>query len=301
MNDRVEFFRSRRSLLRTMSFRSLHAAPERALQATAAEPARKRVGGWSWLRRWALPVLILLLLVSSSGHTFAQAGNSIMPFKVNLGVESASKPEDLDLGIRVLFTITLLSLAPSILLLMTCFTRIVIVLAFVRTALSLPGSPSNQIIIGLALFMTYYIMAPTWENIKRDAIDPYTNKQITGEVAMEKASMYIRTFMLKQTRPKDVELFVAMARMGPMTAEQLPLRVVVPGFIISELRTAFEMGFLLFVPFILIDLVVATVLMSMGMMMMPPMVISLPLKILLFVLVDGWSLIVRSLVTSFGM
>lgn len=265
------------------------------------EMPRIRSKGSSRLRRWWLPVLVLFLLLAFTGDTVAQSGNSILPFKVNLGVEGANKPEDLDLGIRVLFTITLLSLAPSILLLMTCFTRIVIVLAFVRTALSLPGSPSNQIIIGLALFMTYFIMAPTWENIKHDAIDPYTNKQITGEVAMEKATTHIRNFMLKQARPKDVELFVAMARMGPMTPDQLPLRVVVPGFIISELRTAFQMGFLLFVPFILIDLVVATVLMSMGMMMMPPMVISLPLKILLFVLVDGWSLIVKSLVTSFGM
>ncbi len=252
-------------------------------------------------RRWWLPLFALLLLVMLAGEAQAQAGDSILPFKVNLGVEGAHQPEDLDLGIRILFTITMLSLAPSILLLMTCFTRIVIVLAFVRTALSLPGSPSNQIIIGLALFMTYFIMAPTWENIKQDAVDPYTSKQITSEVAMEKASAHVRTFMLKQARAKDVELFVAMARLGPTPVEELPLRVVIPGFIISELRTAFQMGFLLFVPFILIDLVVATVLMSMGMMMMPPMVISLPLKILLFVLVDGWGLIVRSLVTSFGL
>jgi flagellar biosynthesis protein FliP len=252
-------------------------------------------------RRWLLPLFALLLMVLLAGDARAQEGGSIMPFKVNLGVEGASQPEDLDLGIRILFTITMLSLAPSILLLMTCFTRIVIVLAFVRTALSLPGSPSNQIIIGLALFMTYFIMAPTWENIKQDAVDPYTSKQITSEVAMEKASTHVRTFMLKQARAKDVELFVAMARLGPTPVEELPLRVVIPGFIISELRTAFQMGFLLFVPFILIDLVVATVLMSMGMMMMPPMVISLPLKILLFVLVDGWGLIVRSLVTSFGL
>jgi flagellar biosynthesis protein FliP len=252
-------------------------------------------------RRWLLPLFALLLMVLLAGDARAQEGGSIMPFKVNLGIEGASQPEDLDLGIRILFTITMLSLAPSILLLMTCFTRIVIVLAFVRTALSLPGSPSNQIIIGLALFMTYFIMAPTWENIKQDAVDPYTSKQITSEVAMEKASTHVRTFMLKQARAKDVELFVAMARLGPTPVEELPLRVVIPGFIISELRTAFQMGFLLFVPFILIDLVVATVLMSMGMMMMPPMVISLPLKILLFVLVDGWGLIVRSLVTSFGL
>jgi flagellar biosynthetic protein FliP len=287
--------------LRAPAHDAAHQAPERVLQAGEVQQRRMAAASASRFRRWLLPLLTVLLLTLFAGEAPAQAGNSIMPFKVNLGVEGSNQPEDLDLGIRILFTITLLSLAPSILLLMTCFTRIVIVLAFVRTALSLPGSPSNQIIIGLALFMTYFIMAPTWENIKRDAVDPYTAKQITGEVAMEQASTHVRSFMLKQARPKDVELFVAMARLGPTPVEQLPLRVVIPGFIISELRTAFQMGFLLFVPFILIDLVVATVLMSMGMMMMPPMVISLPLKILLFVLVDGWGLIIRSLVTSFGL
>ena len=301
MSTRTLPFRTGSRLVRELPRQSRHAAPERALQPATFELRRLPLSGSGRLRRWLLPVLTGLLLAFFAGDALAQAGNSIMPFKVNLGVEGANKPEDLDLGLKILFTITLLSLAPSILLLMTCFTRIVIVLAFVRTALSLPGSPSNQIIIGLALFMTYFIMAPTWENIKKDAVDPYTSKQITSEVAMEKASTHIRTFMLKQARPRDVELFVAMARMGPTTVENLPLRVVIPGFIISELRTAFQMGFLLFVPFILIDLVVATVLMSMGMMMMPPMVISLPLKILLFVLVDGWGLIIRSLVNSFGM
>ena len=184
---------------------------------------------------------------------------------------------------------------------MTCFTRVVIVLSFVRTALQLQGTPANQIIIGLSLFITYFVMAPVWENINRDAIAPYQAHQITSQQALDRASGQMRTFMLKQTRPKDVELFVAMAKLQPTSPNQLPLRVVIPAFIISELRTAFQMGFLIFVPFILIDIVVATVLMSMGMMMMPPMTISLPLKLLLFVLVDGWSLVVGSLVRSFGM
>jgi len=301
MSRRFSMSRHRSLRPRNLSWLASHQSPERALQSDLVEPRCAVASGSHRLRRWLLPLLSGLLLALFATDVAAQAGSSVMPFKVNLGVEGSQQPEDLDLGIRILFTITLLSLAPSILLLMTCFTRIVIVLAFVRTALSLPGSPSNQIIIGLALFMTYFVMAPTWENIKRDAVDPYTSKQITGDVAMEQASTHIRSFMLKQARPKDVELFVAMARLGPTPVEELPLRVVIPGFIISELRTAFQMGFLLFVPFILIDLVVATVLMSMGMMMMPPMVISLPLKILLFVLVDGWGLIVRSLVTSFGL
>ena len=206
----------------------------------------------------------------------------------------------MDGAIKVLAVMTLLTLAPSIILLMTCFTRIVIVLSFVRSALSLQGAPSNQIIIGLSLFLTFFIMSPVWDKIDRDALTPYRAKQITSDVAMERATIPIRSFMLKQTRPKDVELFVALAKTGPTPADQLPLKIVIPSFIISELRTAFQMGFLLFVPFILIDLVVATVLMSMGMMMMPPMTISLPLKILLFVLVDGWHLIVSSIVQSFG-
>jgi flagellar biosynthetic protein FliP len=236
---------------------------------------------------------------STNAPPFATTAN-LIPFRLNLGVEAANSPRDVDTGIKILFAITLLTLAPSIILLMTCFTRIVIVLSFIRSALSLQGTPANQILVGLSLFMTMFIMAPVWENLNRDALQPYSANQISGEQAFEQASKHIRTFMLKQTRPKDVELFVAMAKLGPTSPDQLPLKVVIPGFIISELRTAFQMGFLLFVPFILIDLVVATVLMSLGMMMMPPMSIALPLKILLFVLVDGWSLVVRSVLQSFG-
>jgi len=251
--------------------------------------------------KW-LAALILLFVFSTftaSAQSQTNLSTGFGPVQITLG--SNNGPQDVDSGIKILFFITLLTLAPSILLLMTCFTRVAIVLSFVRSALQLQGTPANQIIIGLSLFITYFVMAPVWNNISRDAIAPYQAKQITGTEALDKASIHIRTFMLKQTRPKDVELFVAMAKMEPTTPEQLPLRVVIPGFIISELRTAFQMGFLIFVPFILIDLVVATVLMSMGMMMMPPLTISLPLKLLLFVLVDGWSLVVQSLVRSFGM
>jgi flagellar biosynthetic protein FliP len=224
----------------------------------------------------------------------------LMPFRLNLGVEAAQQPQDVDVAIKVLFVITMLTLAPSIILLMTCFTRIVIVLSFVRSALSLQGTPANQIIIGLSLFITYFIMEPVWSQIDANALQPYMAKQISSTQALDEAAKPIRAFMLKQARPKDVELFAAIAKLPPTSPDQLPLKVVIPGFIISELRTAFQMGFLLFVPFILIDLVVGTVLMSMGMMMMPPATIALPLKILLFVLVDGWELVVRSLVLSFG-
>ena len=225
---------------------------------------------------------------------------SNQPFGLNIGVNGLGQPQQIDSAIQILFTITLLALAPSIMLLMTCFTRIVIVLSFVRNALSLQGTPANQIIIGLSLFLTFFIMAPVWEQIEQQAIAPYRAQEISSTEAFDRASVPIRTFMLKQTRPKDVELFISLAKLGPTSADKLPLKVVIPSFIISELRTSFQMGFLLFVPFILIDLVVATVLMSMGMMMMPPMSISLPLKILLFVLVDGWNLVVKSVVLSFG-
>lgn len=286
-----------------------------AVHPTWTETPESLPAGSDWKRmpklllRWGL---LLLLLLVGMGATLNAAtpkaavsastnSVSLAPLRLNLGVETATQPKDVDVGIKVLFAITLLSLAPSIILLMTCFTRIVIVLSFVRTALSLQGTPANQIIIGLSLFITFFVMAPVWERIDHDALQPYQAQRITGPQALDAASVHIRTFMLKQARPKDVELFVAMAKMPPTAPEQLPLKVVIPGFIISELRTAFQMGFLLFVPFVLIDLVVATVLMSLGMMMMPPVTISLPLKILLFVLVDGWGLVVRSLVQSFGL
>jgi flagellar biosynthesis protein FliP len=251
-----------------------------------------------FIPRWLLLALALFSFATISAS--AQSATPLVPFKLNLGLETAQQPKDVDVGIKVLFAITLLSLAPSIILLMTSFTRIVIVLSFVRSALSLQGTPANQIIIGLSLFMTYFIMDPVWKKIDANALQPYMASQITSDQAMSEASVPIRTFMLAQTRPKDLELFVAIAKLPPTTPSELPLKVVIPGFIISELRTAFQMGFLLFVPFILIDLVVATILMSLGMMMMPPATISLPLKILLFVLVDGWELVTRSLLQSFA-
>ena len=255
-------------------------------------------------RRFPWCAVVALLIGFSGANALAQtnaAGPSagLLPFSLNVGVGGGQHPQDVDVAIKILFAITLLTVAPSLILLMTSFTRIVVVLSFVRTALSLQGTPANQIIIGLSLFMTFFIMAPTWERINDDALKPYQASQITSEQALDKASGHLRAFLLKQARAKDVELFVGLAKIGPPPPDQLPLRVVIPGFIISELRTAFQMGFLLFVPFILIDIVVATVLMSMGMMMMPPMTVSLPLKLLLFVLVDGWSLVVRSLIQSF--
>jgi flagellar biosynthesis protein FliP len=243
-------------------------------------------------------LLALLLLLACASPLSAQTNNSNL--SLNIGLNGLNQPVDVDGAMKVLAVMTLLTLAPSIILLMTCFTRIVIVLSFVRSALSLQGAPSNQILIGLSLFLTFFIMAPVWERIDQEALEPYRAHDISSQEALKRATGPIRNFMLKQARPKDVELFAALAQLGPTPPGELPLKVVVPGFIISELRTAFQMGFLLFLPFILIDLIVATVLMSMGMMMMPPMTISLPLKILLFVLVDGWHLVVSSIIQSFA-
>jgi flagellar biosynthesis protein FliP len=243
---------------------------------------------------------ILLLFFVYTLSVSAQQGSPLVPFKLNVGLEAAQHPQDVDGAIKILFAITLLTLAPSIILLMTSFTRIVIVLSFVRSALSLQGTPANQILIGLSLFMTYFIMEPVWRRIDSEALQPYIAKTISSEQAMVEAARPLRTFMMSQTRPKDVELFASLTRQEFSSTDDLPMKVVVPAFIISELRTAFQMGFLLFVPFILIDLVVATVLMSMGMMMMPPAMVALPLKLLLFVLVDGWGLITRSLLQSFA-
>ncbi len=247
-----------------------------------------------------LVALSPLVAVAQAPTTTSSPTAGLPPLTLNIGMDGIGQPKDVDVAIQVLFAITLLSMAPSIVLLMTCFSRIVIVLSFVRNALTLQGAPANQVIIGLSLFLTYFVMEPVWSKVQANALQPYMEKKITSAQAVEEASKPIRSFMLRQTRAKDVELFVELARIPPTAPEAMPLRVVIPAFIISELRTAFQMGFLIFVPFILIDIVVATVLMSMGMMMMPPATIALPLKILLFVLVDGWSLIVRSLLMSFG-
>jgi flagellar biosynthesis protein FliP len=255
--------------------------------------------------RWlGLGLLLLAVLAEPlSAQTpppASPAGGIPTPFGINVSMNGGEQGQDVDSAVKLIVIMTLLTLAPSIILLMTSFTRTVIVLSFVRTALSLQGAPSNQIIVGLSLFLTFFIMAPTWERIDREALTPYRAKEITSQQAMERAAIPVKAFMLRQARAKDVELFIELAKLGPTTVQDLPIKVVVPAFIMSELRTAFQMGFLLFLPFILIDLVVATVLMSMGMMMMPPMTISLPLKILLFVLVDGWNLLVKSIVMSFG-
>ncbi|MBI3991829.1 MAG: flagellar type III secretion system pore protein FliP [Candidatus Lambdaproteobacteria bacterium] len=216
---------------------------------------------------------------------------------VNLVVGQSSSPEQVATTLQIIILLTILTLAPSILVMTTSFTRIVIVLAFIRQALGTQQSPPNQILIGLALFLTFFVMEPVWSDMYRNAFQPYMDKRITQAQALETAGRPLKAFMQRFVREKDLALFVRISRIErPNNIQDVPFHVLVPAYITSELKTAFQIGFILYVPFLVVDLVVASVLMAMGMMMLPPIMISLPIKLMLFVLVDGWNLIIGSLV-----
>ena len=220
--------------------------------------------------------------------------------KVTFGVTPAESPKDVALSLQIIFLLTIITLAPSILVMLTSFTRIIIVLSLTRNALGTQQMPPNQVLIGIALFLTFFIMAPVIKQVNDDALQPYLQKKLTHQEALKKAEIPIREFMFKQTRKKDLALFINLARMKPPdTKADVPTYVVIPAFIVSELKSAFEMGFIIYIPFLVIDMVIASTLMSMGMLMLPPIMISLPFKILIFVMVDGWALIARALVLSF--
>jgi len=247
-------------------------------------------------------VLIISLLVLIFPQViFAQQSANPVPIpKVTLGVDTANNPGDFSVTLQIIFLMTILSLAPAILILLTSFTRIVIIFHFIRQALGTQQIPPNQILIGLALFLTFFIMAPTWEKVHQEAIRPYLDGKISQQVAYDRGIEPVREFLLKHTREKDLALFVRLSsEEKPASAADVSTLVLIPAFAISELRVAFQIGFILYIPFLIIDMVVASVLMSMGMLMLPPMMISLPFKILLFVLVDGWYLLVSSIITSF--
>jgi flagellar biosynthetic protein FliP len=221
--------------------------------------------------------------------------------KIGLEIDTADNPEDVALSIQILFLLTILSLAPALLIMVTSFTRVIIVLSFTRNALGTQQMPPNQVLIGLALFITFFIMSPVITDINTNAFQPYTQGEITQEQAITKAMDPIRNFMLKNVKEKDLALFLNLSEIDqPVKSSDIPTTALIPAFIISELKTAFIIGFYLYIPFIMIDMVVASTLMSMGMMMLPPVMISLPFKLLLFVMVDGWNLIVKSLVMSFN-
>ena len=220
---------------------------------------------------------------------------------LSLGVKDAATPQEVSTALQVLFVLTILSVAPAILLMTTAFTRIVIVLGFVRQAMGTQNMPPNQIIIGLSLFLTFFVMSPVFNQINTSALQPYMEKQITQKEALDKAIGTMREFMFSQVQENELQLLIDITKKEqPADRKDISTTILIPAFMLSELKLAFQMGFMIYVPFLVIDMIVASVLMSMGMMMLPPIVISLPFKLLLFVLVDGWHLVVGSLMKSFG-
>jgi flagellar biosynthesis protein FliP len=247
------------------------------------------------IKKIAFLVPLLTFGIYSIAHAEYSVG-SILP-GIDLG---SNEPGQVSNTLRIMILLTVMSIAPSFLVLMTCFTRIVVVLGFVRTALGTQQMPPNQVIVGLALFMTFFVMGPTFSEVNKDALQPFMDGKMTQQEAFDTASAPLKEFMTKHTREKDLALFMDYAKMDkPKSIDDIPLTALVPAFAISELKSAFQMGFMIFVPFLVIDMIVASILMSMGMMMLPPVMISLPFKILLFILVDGWNLIVKSLLMSF--
>lgn len=220
---------------------------------------------------------------------------------IKIEVGRQPNPQEVGLAIQILVLLTVLSLAPAFIIMVTSFTRIIVILSLLRSALSLRQLPPNQVLIGLALFLTFFIMTPTWLEVKERAIDPYMKGKITYTQAWEEGVKPVKRFMLKHTRKKDLSLFLEFSdtRFSELSREEIPLHILIPSFITSELKTAFQIGFVLYLPFLIIDIVVSSIIMSMGMFMLPPMMISLPFKILLFVLIDGWNLVVESIITSF--
>lgn len=250
---------------------------------------------------WIMLIVFGITTIFFTTKTFA-APNTVDIPNVSISLDGEGTPKDYVDNIKLLIMLTILTLLPSVVIMMTCFTRIIVVFSFLKSALGAQQSIPNQVLIGLALFLTIFIMQPVYNNINDNAFKPFMENTINQDQAFEAGSKPLREFMLKETRQKDLELFIETSKLNKedVTKDNIPLQVVIPAFAISELKTAFEIGFLLFLPFLIIDMVVASVLMSMGMFMLPPVMISLPFKLLLFVMVDGWYLMVKSLVLSFG-
>ncbi len=253
----------------------------------------------SLLASFVLPVG-LLLTIFLGGASVAHAQGVTLP-NISMGFKSTQNPTEVVNTIKIIMILTVLTLAPAILIMMTSFTRLIIVLSFLRQAIGTQQMPPNQLLIGLSLFLSLFIMSPAISEINEKALKPYLDGKVGQEAAFDNAMAPLRKFMFNQTRDADLALFTKLARVEqPKTRADVPSAVLIPAFIISELKTAFQIGFIIYLPFLVIDLVVASVLMAMGMMMLPPVVVSLPFKIMLFVLVDGWGLIIGSLVKSFG-
>ena len=233
----------------------------------------------------------------SLSMTETRAGGGIPAFTM---VANPDGSEDYSISLQILALMTALGFLPAMVILMTSFTRIVVVMSILRQAMGLQQTPSNQVIIGISIFLTFFIMSPVLERLNTEAVQPYLNEQVTAREAFDLAQQPLQAFMLKQTRVKDLETFVNMSGVEVSAPEEVPMSVLIPAFVTSELKTAFQIGFMLFLPFLIIDLVVASILMAMGMMMLSPMIVSLPFKLMLFVLVDGWNLILSTLAGSFA-
>ncbi|MBS1971428.1 MAG: flagellar type III secretion system pore protein FliP [Bdellovibrionales bacterium] len=232
--------------------------------------------------------------------SWAMAQQVTLP-TVNLGFKTTDNPNEVVNAIKLVLIMTVLTLAPAILIMMTGFTRIIIVLSFLRQAMGIQQMPPNQLLVGLSLFLTFFVMGPAFKEVNETGVQPYLAGKISQDVALENSLAPLRKFMFHQTRDQDLALFVKLAKIeAPKTRADVPTIVLVPAFVVSELKTAFQIGFIIFLPFLVIDIVASSVLMAMGMMMLPPVVISLPFKIMLFVLVDGWGLLIGSMVKSFG-
>ncbi len=247
-------------------------------------------------RKYALSFVLIIMLLFAASTVYATDTDTVIPsIEVNFGQDS----DNVASSIQILVLITILSLAPSILIMMTSFTRFIIVFSFLRRAISLQSTPPNQVLIALSLFMTFFVMAPVFSDVVDNAYEPYVNQEISQEEAIDNAVTPMKEFMLRQTREEDLALFMDLSE-GPQydQFEDIPITTVIPAFLISEIKTGFEIGFILFIPFIVIDMVVASTLMSLGMMMLPPVMISLPFKILLFIMVDGWNILVKQLLMS---
>jgi flagellar biosynthetic protein FliP len=245
--------------------------------------------------------IIIVFVLGIIGMGLVSEGWAIPLPTIQVGIDDANKPESVSSALQILALLTVLTLAPSILIMTTSFSRIIIVLSFLRQAMGTQQTPPTQVLIGLGLFLTLFVMQPVWSEINDKALQPYLSEEISQDEALLEAEIPIKRFMLRQTREKDLALFVNLIDGDrPATPQDAGLQTLVPAFIISELKTAFQIGFLIYIPFLILDMVVASILLSMGMMMLPPVLISLPFKLMLFVLVDGWHLTIGSLIKSFA-
>lgn len=261
---------------------------------------RRRAEGKISKRSLCFSILLIFIIITAFCKIAPAQQIPLLP-NVTLGVGQADQPQQVSVLLQILFLLTVLSLAPAIVVMMTSFTRLVVVFSLLRHALGTQQMPPNQVMIGLALLLTFFLMTPVYDKVNKEALQPYLGEEITQGEAIERALVPIRQFMFKQTRKKDIALFLKVSKSEkPRNLSEIPTLVLIPSYVISELKTAFQIGFLIYIPFLVIDMVVASILLSMGMMMLPPFMISLPFKLMLFVLVDGWNLFIGSMIKSFG-